>query len=196
MIYSEQDLNLIKKNYEDKLKKLQEENKLKDKEVKILKQQNKQKDEVIQDLDRYNYRGQCESLKLENQELKKKLNKYEELLGIAKIKLEKNSSNSLKPSSTNGFKKVIQNNRVKSGKKPGREKGHKRSAPTITKYPDEIIKVSKVATCTCGCKTVEQETQLFLIGSVAKFISEPRNPLGRTSCSSPNVIVSVLSWKL
>ena len=73
MIYSEQDLNLIKKNYEDKLKKLQEENKLKDKEVKILKQQNKQKDEVIQDLDRYNYRGQCESLKLENQEFKKKV---------------------------------------------------------------------------------------------------------------------------
>ena len=157
MIYSEKEFNLLKKNYEDKLKRLQKENELKDKEVKILKQQNKQKDEVIKDLDKYNYRGQCESLKLENQELKKKLNKYEELLGIAKIKLEKNSSNSLKPSSTNGYKKVIQNNRVKSGKKPGREKGHKRSAPTVTKNPNEIIKVSKVATCTCGCKTVDLE---------------------------------------
>lgn len=71
MIYSEKDFELIKKNYEDKLKKLQKENELKNKEVKILKQQNKQKDEVIYDLDRYNYRGQCESLKLENQELKK-----------------------------------------------------------------------------------------------------------------------------
>ncbi len=71
MIYSEKDFELIKKNYEDKLKKLQKENELKNKEVKILKQQNKQKDEVIHDLDRYNYRGQCESLKLENQELKK-----------------------------------------------------------------------------------------------------------------------------
>ena len=157
MIYSEKEFNLLKKNYEDKLKRLQKENELKDKEVKILKQQNKQKDEVIKDLDKYNYRGQCESLKLENQELKKKLNKYEELLGIAKVKLEKNSSNSLKPSSTNGYKKVIQNNRVKSGKKPGREKGHKRSAPTVTKNPNEIIKVSKVATCTCGCKTVDLE---------------------------------------
>ena len=68
MIYSEKDFELIKKNYEDKLKKLQKENELKNKEVKILKQQNKQKDEVIHDLDRYNYRGQCESLKLENQE--------------------------------------------------------------------------------------------------------------------------------
>ena len=112
MIYSEKEFNLLKKNYEDKLKRLQKENELKDKEVKILKQQNKQKDEVIKDLDKYNYRGQCESLKLENQELKKKLNKYEELLGIAKVKLEKNSSNSLKPSSTNGYQKVIQNNPV------------------------------------------------------------------------------------
>ena len=71
MMYSEKDFELIKKNYEDKLKKLQKENELKNKEVKILKQQNKQKDEVIHDLDKYNYRGQCESLKLENQELKK-----------------------------------------------------------------------------------------------------------------------------
>ena len=156
MMYSEKDFELIKKNYEDKLKKLQKENELKNKEVKILKQQNKQKDEVIHDLDKYNYRGQCESLKLENQELKKKLNTYEKLLGIAKIKLEKDSSNSLKPSSTDGYKKVIQNNRVKSGKKPGREKGHKRSAPTVTKNPDEIIKVSKVATCTCGCKRTKR----------------------------------------
>ena len=57
MIYSEKQY----KELEEKLKKLQKENKL-------LKKQNKQKDEVIKDLDRYNYRGQCESLKLENQE--------------------------------------------------------------------------------------------------------------------------------
>ena len=67
MIYSEKQY----KELEEKLKKLQKENELKNKEVKILKQQNKQKDEVIKDLDKYNYRGQCESLKLENQELKK-----------------------------------------------------------------------------------------------------------------------------
>lgn len=49
----------------------------------------------------------------------------------------------------------MQNNRVKSERKPGREKGHKRSAPTVCKNPDKKIKVSKVATCTCGCKTIE-----------------------------------------
>lgn len=123
----------------------------------MLKQQNKQQAEVIHDLDKNNYRGECETLRLENKELKKKLKIYEEKFELARISLGKNSSNSLKPSSTNGFKKVVQNNRVKSGRKPGREKGHVRSAPTVTKTPDKTIIVSKVATCTCGCKTIEKE---------------------------------------
>lgn len=153
MIFSEKQY----KELEEKYKKLKKENDLKEKENKLLKQQNKQKDEVIHDLDRFNYRGQCEILKLENEELKKKLKAFEEKFKLARISLEKNSSNSCKPSSTNGFKKVIQNNRVKSGRKPGREKGHERSAPTVSKNPDETIRVSKVATCTCGCKTIEKE---------------------------------------
>lgn len=87
----------------------------------------------------------------------KKLKIYEEKFSLAKICLEKDSSNSCKPSSTNGYKKVIQNNRVKSGKKPGREKSHKKSSPEISKNPDEIIRVSKVSTCRCGCKTKKIE---------------------------------------
>jgi len=145
------------KELEEKYKKLKKENELSKKENRLLKQQNKQKDEVIHDLDKNNYRGQCESLKQENEELKKKLKAYEEKFELARISLEKDSSNSCKPSSTNGFKKVVQNNRVKSGRKLGREKGHERSAPTVSKNPDETIRVSKVATCTCGCKTIEKE---------------------------------------
>ncbi len=76
---------------------------------------------------------------------------------MQRIRLKKDSSNSCKPSSTNGFKKVIQNNHVKSERKPGKEEGHKRYAPTVTKTPDKIVKVSKVATCTCGQKTIEKE---------------------------------------
>lgn len=147
MIYSEKQYKeLLEQN-----RKLKKENELKDKENKLLKAQNKQKDEVIHDLDKNNYRGQCETLRIENKELKKKLKIYEEKFELARISLKKDSSNSCKPSSTNGFKKVVQNNRVK----PGREKGHKRSAPTVCKNPDQTIKVSKVATCTCGCKTIE-----------------------------------------
>lgn len=153
MIYSEKQYKIL----EQQLKKIKKENELKDKEVKILKQQNKQKDEVLHDLDRFDYRGKYQILKLENEELKKKLKIFEEKFKLSRINLEKDSSNSLKPSSTNGFKKVIQNNRVKSERKPGREKGHKRSAPKVCKVPDKIVKVSKVATCSCGCKTIEQQ---------------------------------------
>lgn len=153
MIYSEKQYKML----EEQLRKLKKENELKDKENKLLKQQNKHKDEIIHDLDKNNYRRESETLRLENKELKKKLKIYEEKFELARISLGKNSSNSLKPSSTNGFKKVVQNNRVKSNRKPGREKGHVRSAPTVTKVPDKTITVSKVATCTCGCKTIEKE---------------------------------------
>ena len=73
----------------------------------------KQKDEIIHDLDRYDYKGQCQTLRLENEELKKKLQQYEEKYGLARKSLGKDSSNSCKPSSTDGYKKVVQNNRVK-----------------------------------------------------------------------------------
>ena len=69
MIYSEKQY----KEIEEKYKKLKRENELKEKENKLLKQQNKQQQEVIHDLDKNNYKGQCETLKLEIIELKKKL---------------------------------------------------------------------------------------------------------------------------
>ena len=68
MIYSEQQYKML----EQQLQKLKKENELKEKENRLLKQQNKQKDEIIHDLDRFDYRGQCETLKLEVKELKKK----------------------------------------------------------------------------------------------------------------------------
>ena len=88
---------------------------------------------------------------------KKKVNSLEELVGIAQINASKDSSNSCKPSSTNGFKSVPQNNRVKLGRKPGQVKGHKKSSPSVSTKPDETVMVNKVATCTCGAKTIEQE---------------------------------------
>lgn len=182
MIYSEQQYKIL----EQQLQKQKAENALKEKEIKLLKQQNKQKDEVIHDLDRYNYRGQCESLKTENEELKKKLKQYEELLGIARISLEKNSSNSLKPSSTDGFKKVPQNNRTKSGKKPGREKGHSKSSPTVTSTPDETIKVSSVRTCACGCHTEEIEDIARDLVSI-KIVTYTKQYVGKkTKCPCCN----------
>lgn len=117
MVYSEQQYKIL----EEEIKKLKKENELKDKDIKLLKQQNKQKDEVIHDLDKNNYRGKYELLKEENAELKK-LQEYENKYNLARISLEKDSSNSLKPSSTDGLKKVVQNNRVKSRKETRKRK--------------------------------------------------------------------------
>ena len=89
--------------------------------------------------------------------MKKKLKEYEEKFELARISLEKDSSNSCKPSSTNGYKNVVQNNRVKSENNPGRTKGHAKSSPTVTTRPDKTVNVSKVRKCTCGCKTVDKE---------------------------------------
>lgn len=67
MIYSEREYKLLL----EENRKLKKENEIKDQENKLLKKQNKQQAEVIHDLDKNNYRGQCETLKLENKELKK-----------------------------------------------------------------------------------------------------------------------------
>ena len=157
MVYSEKEYRDLEKKYKQQIQKLQEENKLKTKENNLLKKQNKEQAEVIHDLDPNNYRGKYQTAIQENYELKKKLKILEEKFNLQRISLEKNSSNSCKPSSTDGYKRVVQNNRVKSGRKPGREKGHKRSAPKVSTNPDKVVKVSKVATCTCGCKTEEKE---------------------------------------
>lgn len=73
MVYSEKEYKDLEKFYKEQLKEMKQQNEVKEKEVKLLKEQNKQKDEIIHDLDRYDYKGQCQTLRLENEELKKKI---------------------------------------------------------------------------------------------------------------------------
>lgn len=188
MIYSERQYKELEEKLKKEIDKLKKDNELKEKENKILKQQNKQKDEVIHDLDKNNYRGQCESLKIEITELKKKVEYLEMKLGIARISLGKNSQNSCKPSSTDGFKKEPQNNRVKTGNKPGRKKGHKRSAPTVSTTPDKIVKISKVATCTCGCKTEEIEEVARDLISIEVIVHTTQYIGKKTKCPCCNKV--------
>ena len=134
MIYSEKQYKLLV----DENKKIKKENELKSKEIKLLKQQNSQKDEIIHDLDSNNYKQKYNIVlteknilsainneqKSEIEELKKKVNDLQKQLGIQKVRIEKDSSNSSKPSSTNGFKKVVTNRREKSDKEQGGQEGH------------------------------------------------------------------------
>jgi len=139
-------------NLKSELKRLKKENELKDKEIKILKNNNKAKDQVIEDLDRYNYKEKyniaASHLKclteidkeknVEIEELKKKVSLLESKLAVLNVRLQKDSSNSSKPSGTNGYKKVITNRREKSAKKPGGQKGHE-GAGLTDKQIDSII---------------------------------------------------------
>lgn len=86
MVYSEKEYKELEQFYKKQLKELRQKNELNEAENKLLKEQNKQKDEIIHDLDRYDYKGQCQTLRLENEELKKKLQQYEAKFGLAKKK--------------------------------------------------------------------------------------------------------------
>lgn len=67
---------------------------------------------------------------------------------IAKLKsrINKDSDNSSKPSSTDGFKKPIQNNREKTGKKAGGQPGHKGHGLIRFMNPTDIIE-KKIQVC-------------------------------------------------
>lgn len=77
-------------------------------------------------------------------DLNKKLDKQnrELLLEIERLKNSNNkdSSNSSKPSSTNGYKKVVTNNRSKSTRKQGGQKNHEGKTLTNDKIKEMIQK--------------------------------------------------------
>lgn len=71
MIYSEKQVRELEEKYKSEIRKLKKENEQKELENKLLKKENKNNKEIIHDLDKNNYRSQCETLRLENRELKK-----------------------------------------------------------------------------------------------------------------------------
>ena len=90
----------------------------------------KQLEELILKLDKA--LDDNKTLKKENKELLNKMKESQETIQkllneIDRLKaiINKDSSNSSKPSSTNGYKKVITNRREKSNKKVGKQKGEK-----------------------------------------------------------------------
>jgi len=68
----------------------------------------------------------------------KKIMKLEAEIARLKAQIDKNSSNSSKPPSQDGFKK-IQNSREKSGRKSGGQPGHRGSYMELPKNLDELV---------------------------------------------------------
>lgn len=79
---------------------------------------------------------EIEALKVMNLELEQRLSKT-----------SKNSSN---PPSSDGYRKEVKNNRVKSGKKQGAQKGHKGTTLKMVKTPDKIASHRVRGICECG----------------------------------------------
>lgn len=80
--------------------------------------------------------------------LGKQMKQKDSIIQDLKARLNKNSSNSSKPSSTDGFKKVIHNCREKTGRKIGGQKNHK-GATLNKKVPTQIVD-KKIEKCECG----------------------------------------------
>jgi transposase len=79
--------------------------------------------------------------------LQQALKRIEELEG----RINKNSSNSSKPPTSDGLGKRIKNNRPKSNRPPGGQPGHPGSCLKVVATPDDVIhcKVEAVQ-CACG----------------------------------------------
>lgn len=75
--------------------------------------------------------------------------------------LHKNSSNSHKPPSSDGYKKQVQNNREKSGRKVGGQLGHEGKTLQMVENPDKVVE-HKVDCCKhCGMNLKDITTTKF-----------------------------------
>jgi len=107
-------------------------------------------------------RNENTALKTENQKLKAIINK--------------DSSNSSKPPSSDGFKKIC-NSREKTGRKPGGQTGHPGSIPVLFENPTNIIDYKREK-CGCGGTVVytgeyqaKQIVELEIIANVTEYRS-------------------------
>jgi len=103
-------------------------------EIKKIKAKHKKEIELIKE-ELKEVKNENGILKVENQQLKLEIDRL-------KNQINKDSSNSSKPTSTNGFKKIV-NNREKSNCKKGAQKGHvgKTLSP---KYIEKLIETGKI----------------------------------------------------
>lgn len=127
------------------------------KEIEILKAENLQ------------LRKENQTLRLENQKLKDIINK--------------NSGNSSKPPSSDGFVK-IHNSREKSGKKPGGQPGHKGSSHKLFSNPTQIENI-KTKRCQCGGKVTysgKYKAKQFVDIEITTRITEYREYTGVCDC--------------
>ena len=94
-------------------------------------------------------------------------------------RLNKNSNNSSKPPSTDGYKKKIKNNRVKSGRPSGGQEGHEGHTLLKGENPDYIVDACTEDHCDCGANLSEVDDKLrtrqeFELPEIKPIVTEYR----------------------
>lgn len=88
-------------------------------------------------------RDRVQKLEAENEQYKIRITELEAIIG-------KNSGNSHKPPSSDGYKKVIKNNREKTDRKQGAQVGHEGKTLKLVANPDKVITHQLKGHCKCG----------------------------------------------
>jgi transposase len=115
--------------------------------------------------------GQIQKLQAHVQRLQTRVEELE-------ARLAKNSSNSGKPPSSDGFGRVLKSPREKSDKKPGGQKGHTGSCLAQVETPDRIVNHTPAHCLSCGLslKGIEgrcvERRQVFEIPQPRKEVTE------------------------
>ena len=106
------------------------------------------REEIIEELQAENalLRQQNAQLAAENQQLREQVEQLSTQVHELKGRVDKDSHNSSKPPSTDGYTKKARSLRESSGKKPGGQAGHRGRTRHLVETPDEVI-VLRPQTC-------------------------------------------------
>ena len=120
--------------------------------------------------------------------LLRKVEKLEKRVRELESQLNKNSRNSSKPPSSDGYKKKIKNNREKSEKKAGAQDGHEGTTLQMVETPDKVVKHKIEGVCECGkdLKRAElknvQSRQVFDVPEKLLEVTEHQVEIRQCSC--------------
>ena len=142
-------------------------------------------------------RSEYDSLLTRNRELEEKVKSLEETVEVLidRVKelegmLRQYSGNSHKPPGSDGYRKEIKNNREKSSKSQGAQKGHEGKMLKMVGTPDKIVKHKVQGQCKCG-NDLEQaqllrteRRQVFDLPDKLMEVTEHRVEIRQCSCGA------------
>ena len=124
--------------------------------------------------------GQIQKQQRQIQEQERRIGKQEKRIEELESIIKKDSHNSNKPPSSDGFTRRALPQKKKSGRKPGGQKGHKGNTLRMVTNPDEVV-VHKVNVCEgCGKSLKREEVfrydkrQVFDIPPIKVEVTEHR----------------------